>query len=47
MRVRNAIRALAGLGVALGLGAGTATAQETALKDLKVGDMAPSFLSLP
>ena len=46
MRVRNAIRALAGQGVALGLGAGTATAQETALKDLKVGDMAPSFQGL-
>ena len=46
MRLRSAIRTVVGAGLAVFAGAAGADAQQTALKDLKVGDKAPVFEGL-
>ena len=46
MRLRSAIRTVVGAGLAVFAGAATADAQQTTLRDLKVGDMAPVFEGL-
>lgn len=47
MRILSAVRAVIGAGLALGFaGVAVADAQQEALKDLKVGDMAPVFEGL-
>lgn len=46
MRLRSAIRTVVGAGVAVFAGAAAADAQQTTLRDLKVGDVAPVFEGL-
>ena len=46
MRLRSGIRTVVGAGLAVFAGAAAADAQQTALRDLKVGDVAPVFEGL-
>jgi peroxiredoxin Q/BCP len=46
MRLRSAIRTVVGAGLAVVAGAAAAEAQQTTLRDLKVGDVAPVFEGL-